>query len=385
MNGKGVCVEWMSGPSAQLELFSPTGGGSETAYQLKYTPPFRSTIRSMVDLEVNDGDLDPIQKGLSQLIAGIEKAGCESDVLKSMECLGEKLITYILPQYVQSDLQGGKLFLEMGMDEALLNLPWELMYDGANFLCLKHSLGRYVNIRRSLMSTSQTPQTMVGQTLEKLRILLISVPLPKSRPGNESLRYLNLREAETETKAIVAALASDPDIQLETLIGKEATHDNVFYALNKGRYHILHYNGHAHFDKDIPNKSALVLYDRDMTTVQLMKTIGAKSPLLCFINACESAMSATGAEVENRLNLYGLARAFLETGSYLLGSRWKISDPTAAKFATLFYGALILDGKPIGQAIMEARQGCKDAKSTDALGWASYVYYGDPRIGFRRL
>jgi hypothetical protein len=39
--------------------------------------------------------------------------------------------------------------------------------------------------------------------------------------------------------------------------------------------------------------------------------------------------------------------------------------------------------KPLGQAIVESRLAARAARAND-LGWASYIYYGDPRLWFRR-
>jgi hypothetical protein len=53
-------------------------------------------------------------------------------------------------------------------------------------------------------------------------------------------------------------------------------------------------------------------------------------------------------------------------------------------FATKFYKSLIFDREPIGAAVMLARRECKKKTPTSDLGWASYIYYGDPRVAFRR-
>jgi CHAT domain-containing protein len=72
----------------------------------------------------------------------------------------------------------------------------------------------------------------------------------------------------------------------------------------------------------------------------------------------------------------------MEAESYLLGSRWKLSDKAAPVFATSFYKALLEEWKPIGEAVVAARKACRQASMPDDVGWASYVYYGDPRLGF---
>jgi CHAT domain-containing protein len=124
-----------------------------------------------------------------------------------------------------------------------------------------------------------------------------------------------------------------------------------------------------------------VLHDRDMKTGPLGRFFGANPPLLCFMNGCETGMTAPA--WKDSFDIYGLAWAFLETGSYLIGSRWKVDDETAKSFAARFYTALLREGKALGPAVTEARRECFQAPRADDLGWASYVLYGDPRMGFR--
>jgi hypothetical protein len=78
---------------------------------------------------------------------------------------------------------------------------------------------------------------------------------------------------------------------------------------------------------------------------------------------------------------FGLGRAVLESGAYLLGSRWKVSDVCAKTFALAFYDVLF-KGLSMGEAVTKARQVCKHTHPND-LAWASYAYYGDPRVCFR--
>jgi CHAT domain-containing protein len=107
--------------------------------------------------------------------------------------------------------------------------------------------------------------------------------------------------------------------------------------------------------------------------------------VLFFINGCESTVGrGSGNEWKNRYDIFGLARAFLETGAYLLDSRWKVNDKGAAKFAQAFYKE-ILEEQPFGKAVRKARQVCKESSPADDFAWASYVYYGDPRIRFCKI
>jgi hypothetical protein len=116
--------------------------------------------------------------------------------------------------------------------------------------------------------------------------------------------------------------------------------------------------------------------------------------VLCFVNACETtsppeqdpADDDDGAVLDwdRQYDIFGLARSFLESGAYLLGSRWLLPDQPAALFAKTFYTHLLELGEPIGKAITEGRRKVRK-EHPDDISWASYIYYGDPRVCFKPL
>jgi hypothetical protein len=67
------CVNWVAGPSCQVELFSPAAAGAGYGYQLKYTPPFRSTIRPpAIKLRASARALNRIKQRLNALVEKLE-------------------------------------------------------------------------------------------------------------------------------------------------------------------------------------------------------------------------------------------------------------------------------------------------------------------------
>lgn len=262
------CIDWYSGATAQVEIFSPRSSAQDV-YELKYTPGFRATIRPPVaGRPLGPGELDPINQQLNDLVVTLKAragapglapsaASSSGEPLGQMEMLGSQLLDLILPQYVQADLRTGDFSVEIGMDEALLEHPWELMHDGNDFLCLRHAVGRFVNGAPAPM-TAQQPVTRVGLGLDELSVLLISIPRPLSRGETE---FAYLPEAEAETDAILQALSNVPGVKVSTAIGKKATYTEVYNALKQGGHHIVHFNGHAHFNDAKPRLSGLVLFD----------------------------------------------------------------------------------------------------------------------------
>jgi CHAT domain-containing protein len=75
----------------------------------------------------------------------------------------------------------------------------------------------------------------------------------------------------------------------------------------------------------------------------------------------------------------GFAEAFLAGGvANYVGTYWPVGDEAARKFAETFYGAL-LAGRPMGDAMIEARHAVRDL-AVGAADWADYVFYGNPRF-----
>ncbi len=397
-------ITWEAGPSAQIEIFSPELDPATIGhdYRLKFSPPMRKTIRpTPTPLQLGRGELEPIIESLNKLgkavntrrapdpAAAAAKAAAADNaaaasVLAQAQDAGGLLFSLIIPDDVQIELAEENLFLEIGVDEALLEYPWELLHDGTDFLCLKHSLGRFVNVSRAVIPTRDRPEA-IG--VKPLSVLVIGVPKPQPRkgPAGEDVKFDSLDGVDEETEKVALAIANlgPGTADVKVLRGRDATWTAVANALKTKRYHIVHYSGHAYFDSLTPFNSAIVLDDRNMTTGQI-RNFSKQPPVLFFINGCESTVGrGAGTEWKDRYDIFGLARAFLETGAYLLGSRWKVGNVGAAKFAEAFYAELLAE-KPLGNAVREARKACKAALPDD-FTWASYVYYGDPRLRFRKV
>jgi CHAT domain-containing protein len=262
-----VTFGWYAGPSAQIEFFSPSS--DLDSYRLRYSLPFRATLRPpLKELRVSA----EIFADLNQRLAGVAKAprtsrkysssttpSATSPVLQEFEIVGSQLMDLVIPDDLRSELLSANLSIEVGLDERLLGIPWELLYDGSDFLCLKHAVGRFVNTSRWAPLPASRPDPFSS---DRLSVLLISVPRPQARGTR---RYDPLPGVEAETKSLAQILTGHEAVELVTLIGKEATYDNVYKAIrDERRFHVVHFGGHAYFRDDKPQDSSLVLFDKDM-------------------------------------------------------------------------------------------------------------------------
>jgi hypothetical protein len=356
-------------------------------FMLRYDPPLRQTLRRGVkELPFTPDDLDWSVQELRKLVGsvgfsagrGAIEASQVPEVLTRLAYGGELLLGLVLPDVVTTDLARDSLFVEIGTDEALLPIPWELMCSREGFICLRHAMGRYVNL---------PAQPDLIRTLDlqgDLKVLILCVPQPQPSVGD----YERLKEAESEYETLTTLLV-DRGVDCVPLRADEATKENVIRVLRGDqRFTIIHFTGHGHVDVQDPRRSGLVLFNGILTTGVISRFV-RHAPVLAFINGCETARTQEGAiseEADQPIELplshltrvFGIARPFLDQGSFVLGTRWRVGDSSAARFAQSFYDAL-LDGDAIGKAIMKGRNSIYAPESSD-LSWASYVFYGDPRL-----
>ncbi|MEJ0037754.1 MAG: CHAT domain-containing protein [Gammaproteobacteria bacterium] len=386
MNEPRFEITWEAGPAAQLEIVSPNYEPKGDAYRLRYTPPFRATIRpGMVELQLYPKVLDPLRLKLDTIVSTLDARrsstggpNTASDGLMDAALeVGGTLFDLVVPPGIRADLRTNNLFLEVGIDEALVEFPWELLHDGEEFLCLRHRTGRFVNTSRPPIPPQQPEQPLDRRPTE-LNVLLICVPQPLTRDGTT---YRPLPGVDAETRAIQKAFGAVAEHVRLTIV-PNATYTQVRNALKEKRWHIVHFSGHAEFDEKDSRNSGLVLHDRRLTPAEIQSYCGSKPPVFFCLNACETAKTAADARWKDRYDIFGIARGCLETGAYLVGNRWPVGDDGAAAFASAFYTTLCRGGT-LGEAVVNGRTACRESSEDDDLSWASYVFYGDPRLCFR--
>jgi CHAT domain-containing protein len=198
---------------------------------------------------------------------------------------------------------------------------------------------------------------------EKLRVLLVVDPT-EDLPG-----------AAAEGAAL-EPLLGQRGAEIEKLTGAAATRDRLRGLLRSGRFDVLHFAGHGHFDPAKPGESGLVCARDELLRGVDLDGIG-DLPALVFFNACEAARvrrRTTSPRRSTRRPSTSLAEAFLVGGvANFLGTHWPVGDEAALMFSTRFYPGL-LAGQPLGEAIRDARRAVQAGGSGD---WADYVHYGN--------
>jgi len=249
------------------------------------------------------------------------------------------------------------------IDNGLVRIPWELLFDGERFFCIRWNMGRLV----------RTPQRLYGTSPRRLalplRMTVIADPrgdLPAAYREGCLIRDMldpQIRKVQTE----LLSHQVDTAAVLERL--KECD--------------ILHYAGHADHVSEDPATSGWLMRDGKVTATQVMGIQGGVSgPSLVFVNACLSGQTGewTSPSQESSQEIYGLANAFLLAGArHYVGTFWEIPDEPGSAFAMRFYRELA-SGTPVGGAVRAAREEIVRVYGESAVVWATYMLYGDPTV-----
>ncbi|MGZ3408365.1 MAG: CHAT domain-containing protein, partial [Polyangia bacterium] len=277
--------------------------------------------------------------------------------LEDLKHHGEQLWRALMPAALAAELGRGDT-LQLELDEALVAVPWELMFDGAQFLCRRLSIGRIVATRQPRRGDERRT---VGTPI---RVLVMAADAKGDLP-----------EVRAEGEAIIDELEKHATVKARL----STAPDRAFALRYLKDYDIVHFAGHADFVADNPGASGWTLADDKLTADEIVKLGGGRPmPMIVVGNACQSGH--TTAWHGDSAEVFGLANAFLTAGvRHYLGTQWEVVDGQSALFAAELYRHLT-DGKAIGAAVRHARATVVERAGETALAWASYVLYGDPDV-----
>src|SRR5215471_3359694 len=242
----------------------------------------------------------------------------------ALQRLGELIFAHLFPAPARQRLASitpTDLFLRL--DDQLVHVPWELAFDGHDFLLTKFRLGRQV-ITHHRPAADHAPRATAD---ESLRMLIIVDP-------TESL---DAAAAEAEQLCDLLDTCSNLDVVL--LSGKRLRKLDLLQALNE--CDLVHYAGHACFDPVQPGRSGWVLQDAVLTASEITRV--AHPPLLVFSNACQAGVTTRWqAESIYEDQAFGIGSAFLLAGvQNYIGTFCVIHDAHSAAFAADFYRHLL--------------------------------------------
>lgn len=304
------------------------------------------------------------RKELDARLRKIETTGFSFAALSKY---GAGLTSLILGKDVVAVLEGMEdRRLVVVHDAPSSRIPWETLYLAGRFPALETGMSRRY-LADNLSVAKWLEQRRHG---EELDVLLVINPTG------------DLDGAEVEGKRVAELFGANSRVRLHRMRGEQATKKKLATAFSSGQYDIVHYAGHAYFDPENPARSGIICAGKERLRGEELASLG-NLPTLVFFNACEAARLRKAQDhknpsIQKRIETnVGLAEAFLRGGvANYVGTYWPVGDAPAKTFAEHFYMRL-LEGRPIGDALLEARGEVAALKSVD---WADYIHYGNPRF-----
>jgi CHAT domain-containing protein len=253
---------------------------------------------------------------------------------------------------------GLRILVRLNETPELINVPWEFLHDGKDFL----ALGSRTPVVRHFDNVATSAPRPIGA---KLRILVMI-----SSPNDPMFPKLDV---EAEYRRIEGALS---DLRRRGLVDvykvEKATLTELQRTLRTGDFHIFHFIGHGDFDRDT-QEGVLILEDSDENADRVtgseigMYLQGGRSVRLAVLNACEGGFTSAGDPFG------GVAQSLVRRGlPAVVAMQFVISDQAANTFSREFYDALAT-GDPVDAALTEARRAIYGERNR--VEWGTPVLY----------
>jgi CHAT domain-containing protein len=324
------------------------------------------TLRPYEHIEVPWEQIETSRREVISLLnRANRRAKVTREILESLKKSGQVLFDLLVPSKAREKLSSTEARnLILYVDDKLVHIPWELLFDGRQFLCRRFAMGRIVRTRQAPTAlSSRTPKA-------PFKVLVVADPR-----GDLDASYregIEIRNFLDEKRVIFHV-----DFKSHPV-------DVPFVKKNLRDYDIVHYAGHADYHSENPSESGWLLKDARLKASEISAMGGLQPmPSLVFSNACQSGHSGEwriGEEDEQQI--FGRANAYLLSGvQHYIGTFWEILDEPSSHFAKLFYGS-VSQGECVGEAVRKAREKLIEAHGEETIVWASYMLYGDPTFAF---
>jgi len=262
-----------------------------------------------------------------------------------------------LPENIRKIFSSQNWSLIIKTDEQ--EIPWEIMHDWENFISLKYPISRHIMTRESIRKNNK-------QLNKKAKILFIVNP------------SWDLEWTEREVEAIINQLWNRADIKL--MKWEKVNSLKILSEIWKDCWDIVHYSGHAYFNKENPDESWLLIWNNCVVSATEIKRSLNWNPLI-FLNACSSGKSISDDENYNETweDTIGLASSFIISwAKWVVSTMWPVNDKIAEKFAVNFY-KLFIKWNSIWDSILDSKRKSY-ISNTKNVTWASFIYYWDPNL-----
>ncbi|MGA1866947.1 MAG: CHAT domain-containing protein [bacterium] len=322
------------------------------------------TLTHYEEVPLKDGEFQCRSNELMHLLNMVAKNGhIPQSILQELQQIGRVLYNEIFSLSIKAELENSPSSdLIFRIDNSLVQIPWELLFDGRQFLCEKFNIGRMVKTKQMVVKRAD------GKPQIPFRLLIIADPKSDLKAAYEEGK--RIRDELDSAQVNITLATSEVDVG--------------YLKKRLFNYDLIHYAGHADYDLSNPTRSGWLLEDGKFTAGDIRK-MGGSNPLpwLVFSNACQSGTTEEWhVDEEGEEKIYGLANAFLLAGvQHYIGTFWKVLDRPSTDFALKFYEKLF-SGYTVGQSMKAARGELMQKYGKLNILWGSYLLYGDPGVRY---
>ena len=262
--------------------------------------------------------------------------------------------------------------VRLHLDNHTRQIPWELSFDGENFL---------------------------GEEADLCRVASISAPksrlasLEPFEPGKAAIIACgyggDLQLAKTESDSVSKTLSKRLGRRSVTVLtGKSANRERVTEVLGDDEVSILHFSGHADYDPDEGGGIQLQGGKENwLSYSSISDALSRRSiPLaLVFLNACRTGQERGRGSRGKAAGIIksGLPEVFLEWGTSLfIGTLWSVGESVSLLMADGFYRAAFKHGMRVGSALRLVKNGTMMTPGMLPTDQAAYIAYGDSNFSF---
>jgi hypothetical protein len=266
-----------------------------------------------------------------------------------------QMLTECLPDVVLRALKEtpAEHVITLQLSAELEPLPWEWLIIEGNFLILRHPVVR---------APAGVSDTARGYPIvrQPTRVLLIG------DPNRSDDMAVPLPGALAEVEDIAAAYRRHAEVICKSLLGADASFDNVAEELASGGYDVVHFAGHAWCDE---RESFIFLSQQvQLRTSELRSLLSPRPPAILFLNSHYTIFMPPGApwkysnsefiadeEKPVRAGQRGFIGAASAAGvGALIGSfEGELDDAIARQVGVTFHQQL-LKGAPVARGLHQA-------------------------------
>jgi formylglycine-generating enzyme required for sulfatase activity len=254
---------------------------------------------------------------------------------------------------------GLRIRLRLASAPALVNLPWEYLYDSSLNRFLSHSVStpivRYLDLPRPSVPLAVSPPLKV--------LVLIANP--------SDVEPLDVEAEWGKVRTALSPLEGRGLVQVTRL--PAATRAALQRHLRQADAHILHIVAHGDFNQQTQEGVLLLEDEQGRSRMVSGNQLGTllhdhrASLRLVLLNACEGARTALSDPFA------GVAQQLVQQGlPAVVAMQFEITDKAAITLAESFYEALA-DGYPVDAALGEARKSIYT--SGNDIEWGTPVLY----------